>query len=70
MVLVRLIVLECMVHNVRVTAEWVAAGDNGKADALSRLAFKRFRRLGPNMDSHPTKLPVEIWPVSKIWIKK
>ena len=39
---------------VKVTAEWVATDDNGKADALSRLEFKRFRRLGPNMDSHPT----------------
>ena len=50
MVLIRLIVLECLVQNVHLTAEWVSTGDNGKADALSRREFDRFRDLGPDMD--------------------
>ena len=69
MVLIRIIVLECLIHNVKVTAEWVATGDNGKADALSRMDLKRFRDLGPNMEDVPVKIPEDIWPVHKIWLK-
>ena len=68
MVLIRIIVLECMVHNVHLTAEWISTGDNGKADALSRLDWKRFNKLGPDMDAHPTPVPLELWPIDKIWI--
>ena len=69
MVLIRLIVLECLIHNVNITAEWVSTGDNGKTDALSRMDFKRFRNLGPNMNEHPEVIPAQIWPISKIWMK-
>ena len=69
MVLLRLIVLECLTHNVQITAEWVATGDNGKADALSRLEFDRFWRLAPHMDRTPTLLPKDIWLIQKIWMK-
>ena len=47
MVLIRLIVLESLIRNVRVFAKYVSSKDNGKADALSRLDFKWFRRLSP-----------------------
>ena len=67
MILIRIIVLEGLLHNVNISAEWVATGDNGKADALSRLEFQRFRRLGPDMEHAPTCLPDQIWPISKIW---
>ena len=70
MVLIRLMVLECLRHNVKLTAEWVSTGDNGKADALSRFEFQRFRRLGKNMNEDMTPLPLEIWRIWKIWIKK
>ena len=69
MVLIRIIVLECLIQNVDLSAEWVSTGDNGKADALSRLQFKRFRKLGPNMDLEPVALPNDLWPISKIWLK-
>ena len=73
MVLLRIIVLECLRQNVKVTAEWVATGDNGKADALSRLEFDRFWDLveesGNEMYNFPTDLPADIWPITKIWIK-
>ena len=69
MILIRLIVMECLRQNVHVTAEWVSTGDNGKADALSRMDIKRFHRLGKNMDVSPTALPQEIWPIQKIWQK-
>ena len=69
MVLIRIIVLECMNHNVDLSAEWVSTQDNGKADALSRLDLHRFRRLGKGrMDIWPQKMPEIIWPIQKIWI--
>ena len=68
MQLIRIIVLECMVQNVRVLARHVGTKDNGKADALSRLDFNRFRRLGGHsMNKESTKIPENIWPLSKIW---
>ena len=50
MVLIRLMVLECLIHNVRVFAKYVPTDENGKADALSRLDLDRFRRLDSNMN--------------------
>ena len=67
MKIIRLIVLECMVYNVRVTALHIRTKANGKADALSRLDFKRFRKLGKNMNELPSQIPREIWPMEKIW---
>ena len=71
MMLIRLIVLEGLLHNVQITAEWVATGDNGKADALSRMEFDKFWKLadedGKEMDGMPTAMPTQIWPVTKFW---
>ena len=69
MVLLRLIVLECMIHNVKLTVEYVATDDNGKADALSRGQYKRFRRLAPDMNEKPEVIPESIWPPTKIWVE-
>ena len=69
MVLIRLIVLECLIWNVDLSAEWVATGDNGKADAISRLEFDRFRTLGPDMSENPVHVPEALWPIEKIWLK-
>ena len=69
MVLIRLIVMEVLRHNVNITAEWVATGDNGKADALSRMEFDRFFTLGKDMNKKAVQMPNEIWPVQKLWMK-
>ena len=71
MILIRIIALHSMMHNVRVFAKWVSTKNNGKADALSRLDFERFWDLDKNntMEENPTKVPQEIWPLEKIWIK-
>ena len=45
MKLLRLVVLEGMVYNVRISAKHVGTKQNGKADAMSRLDFKRFELL-------------------------
>ena len=67
-VLIRLIVLEGLVYNVKINAKHVGTKQNGKADALSRLDFKRFRKLGPTMNKTATPIPVQLWPISKIWM--
>ena len=59
---------ESIYRNVRIFAKHVSTKDNGKADALSRLDFSRFWNLaGREMNAHPTAIPQEIWPISKIW---
>ena len=68
MVLLRLVILECMIHNTKVRAKHVGTKENGKADALSRLDWKRFWSLGSNMNALPTPIPENIWPLNKIWI--
>ena len=69
MVLIRIIVLKCLVHNVRLYARHVSSAANGISDSLSRLQFKRFRRLTRKrkMNREPTLVSNEIWPISKIW---
>ena len=65
--LIRMIVLECLIHNVRVYAKYVPTDENGKADALSRLDMERFRDLGPGMNTWPCKMSDQLWPVEKVW---
>ena len=69
MVLIRLIVLEGLIHNIQITAKYVKSKDNGKADAISRLEFSRFRKLaGEKMAELPMPVPSAIWPLEKIWL--
>ena len=69
-VLLRLLVAESINMNVRVFAKHVGTKLNGKADALSRLDFDRFRRLSDgSMNDEPSIIPEHIWPLSKIWKK-
>ena len=71
MVLIRMIVLEGLITNTKVFARYVRSKENGKADALSRLQFKRFWDLAKddNMSLTPVSVPPSIWPMEKIWIK-
>ena len=68
MLLIRLIVLESMVQNVRVYAKYVKSKGNAKADAISRLQFNRFRELDQDMNLEPDPIPEQIWPLEKIWL--
>ena len=68
MALIRLLVAESIFRNVRIFAKHVRTKANGKADALSRLDFRRFWRLaGDTMNLEPSILPKEIWPMRKLW---
>ena len=70
MMLMRLIVLECTVHNVKLSVEYVKSANNGKADTLSRNQMNRFRTLDKEgkMNKFPEAIPDCIWPSEKIWL--
>ena len=70
MVLIRIMVLQCLKHNCRVYAEHVSTEKNEIADSLSRLQFKRFKKLTRklNFEREPTPIPECIWPLNKIWM--
>ena len=70
MMLMRLIVLECMVHNVKLSVEYVKSANNGKANTLSRNQMDRFRTLDKEgkMNKFPEAIPDCIWPPEKIWL--
>ena len=70
MVLIRFIVLQELMNNVRVTAKHVTSKDNLISDLLSRKKYKQFRRItGTQYNIMPTEIPVELWPMQKIWLK-
>ena len=69
MMLIRLITLESLIQNVRVSAKHVSSEENGLTDSLSRHDFKRFRKLGPHMERYPTPMPKELIPMSRVWCK-
>ena len=67
--LLRIIVLEGLIHNVRIFARHVRSKSNQKADALSCLNIPRFRKCGGDkMDALPTRIPQVVWPLEKIWL--
>ena len=70
MVLIRFIVMQGMVHNVKISAKYVDTKSNNISDALSRLQFDRFAELTKNLnfDEQPTALPTELWPMEKLWL--
>ena len=70
MVLLRIIVLQGLVQNVRITAKHVPGKLNQISDSLSRQKMNLFRQLTAELDfePEPVEIPSEIWPLSKIWI--
>ena len=71
MVLIHIIVIEALMANTRVFAKHVKSSDNVPSDALSRLQIDRFKLLtrNKNMFATPDAIPVEVWPIEKIWMK-
>ena len=71
MVLIRIIVLKCLVENVKLSAKYVKSEDNIFADELSRGKFNLFRKDSKGKyKQEATTIPEEIWPVDKIWQEK
>ena len=68
MKLIRVIVLESMIHNVRVFARHVKGFLNTESDLLSRRKFFRFRQITQGRyDSESAQVPAELWPLDKVW---
>ena len=71
MILLRLITLQCLLHNTRVTVKHVEGVSNNFADLLSRLKYGQFcrlaRKIGKKFNNKPTPLPDLIWPMNKVW---
>ena len=68
MLLLRLLVLNSLIFNRRVTVKYVKSADNFLADALSRGQMSHFRRLAPDMAKTPDVIDECIWPLSKLWL--
>ena len=71
MKLIRLLALDNLKNNQRLTVIHVRSKENRMADALIRLDLNRFWRLAPyNMNQFPVQtLPMELWPMQKIWFQ-
>ena len=69
MYLIRLLVLNGLLHNTRIFCRHVLGKQNLLADSLSRLRFNKFRKHGRQMNRYPTEVSKLIWPASKIWNK-
>ena len=69
MVLIRIVVMQSLLHNVRIYARHVRSELNGIADSLSRFQLNRFMTLTANkrMDKLSTPVSDDIWPIEKIW---
>ena len=69
MILVRILVLEQMIHNARVFCKYVKSKDNNLADHLSRMKIHLFKdEGGDEFDETPTPIPEALWPMSKVWV--
>ena len=68
MILIRLVVLECMVWNVRLYTKHVRSENNGIAGSLSRMQWNRFKNLTKDraMNQHSYEIPEVLWPMSKL----
>ena len=68
--LVRLLALNNLRFNRKITVQYVESSKNVLADALSRKDYQRFWKNAPeNTDLHPTPIPNDIWPIEKVWMK-
>ena len=66
--LIRLLVLDGILHNRKIVVKYVKSKDNVLADSLSRLDLKRFWKFAPqNTNQFPDPIPKFMWPVDKVW---
>ena len=66
MYLIRILTLNGLRYNRRLTATYVSSRNNFLSDALSRNQKDHFRTLGPHMAELLDSIPQDIWPLSKI----
>ena len=69
MVLIRIIVLQSLINNVRIFAKHIGTKLNRNADLLSRGKMSLFFRTNNgNWDDTPTDIPKILWPIEKLWL--
>ena len=66
MYLIRLLTLNGLMYNRRVSVRYVKSKDNVLSDALSRLKLRAFRKYGPEMNKFQDNLHTSLWPVSHL----
>ena len=67
MYLLRLLTLNNMLYNRRITVRYIASKENRYADFLSRLKIRQFLEIAPEgIKQSPEPLPTQIWPLSRI----
>ena len=71
MKLIRIIVLQGLIHNVKIGAKHVKGLSNELADFLSRDKLESFHKTAKNRNMNFEKfsspLPQDIWPVERLW---
>ena len=67
MSLIRVVLLHCLIANVRIYAKYIPSKLNVRSDLLSRLKLDRFKREFPYMEENATEIPAQLWPMEKIW---
>ena len=67
MYLIRMLVLRSLQYNMRIFTKHIFGKDNLLADILSRQRLDIFRRIAPQMNSFPERIPHELWPITKVW---
>ena len=71
MVLLRILVLHCMIYNVRIKLDYVESKANTYADYLSRLKYHEFRaeakKRGDFFNRNPIEIPECLIPMEKLW---
>ena len=70
MLLIRIIVLQGLIHNVVIKARFARTRMNTKADAISRRKFQLFKSLTNfQAEEFPLAIPQNLWPMDKLWLK-
>ena len=68
MVLIRILVLHCLICNVRVYVRHLSSRANKNADLLSRMKIRRFLKINEGrFEALPTPVPQMLWPMQKLW---
>ena len=69
MILIRMIVMQGMLHNVHITAKHVMGKANTLSDHLSRRRIRTFKKLtGSKFKQEPEDIPSPLWPMNKVWL--
>ena len=72
MVLIRIIVLQCLTHNVSLHVKHVRGKSNTFSDLLSRMKYKQFwqvaRKTGKSFNTKPTQIPEVLQDMEHLWL--